>query len=75
MVAVTPAPLLPDEGSASVYRDVDRLSHALVAAFTAGISPISLLQAWQDWLLHAVHITGKAGRGLHQGGREACQVE
>ena len=57
--ARSPAPPLPDEGTPSVYRDVDRLSHALVAAFTAGISPISLLQAWQDWLLHLSTSPGK----------------
>ena len=54
-----PTPALPDEGTASVYRDVDRLSHAWFAAFTAGISPISLLQAWQDWLLHLSASPGK----------------
>lgn len=55
----SPAPPFPDEGTA--YRDVDRLSHALLAAFTAGISPISLLQAWQDWLLHLSASPGKQG--------------
>lgn len=44
--------VLPDEEAGGIYRDLDRLSHALLAAFTVGISPISLLQAWQDWLLH-----------------------
>ncbi|WP_245442094.1 PHA/PHB synthase family protein [Mesorhizobium hawassense] len=57
----SPAPPLPDEEGGSIYRDVDRLSHALVAAFTAGISPISLLQAWQDWLLHLSSSPGRQG--------------
>ena len=52
----------PDQEAESIYRDVDRLSHALLAAFTAGISPISLLQAWQDWLLHLSASPGKQGQ-------------
>lgn len=52
---------LPDDEAGSIYRDVDRLSHALLAAFTTGISPISLLQAWQDWLLHLSLSPGKQG--------------
>ncbi|WP_189478922.1 poly-beta-hydroxybutyrate polymerase N-terminal domain-containing protein, partial [Mesorhizobium sp. M1E.F.Ca.ET.063.01.1.1] len=52
---------LPDDEAGGIYRDVDRLSHALLAAFTAGISPISLLQAWQDWLLHLSSSPGKQG--------------
>lgn len=52
-------PPLPDEEAGGIYRDADRLSHALLAAFTAGISPISLLQAWQDWLLHLSTSPGK----------------
>lgn len=56
--AVSP---LPEQEAARIYRDVDRLSHALLAAFTAGISPVSLLQAWQDWLLHLAASPGKQG--------------
>jgi polyhydroxyalkanoate synthase len=42
-----------------VHRDVDRLFHAWLASLTFGISPISLLQAWQDWLLHLAASPGK----------------
>jgi polyhydroxyalkanoate synthase subunit PhaC len=45
--------------SASAYRDVDRLFHSVVAAANFGISPISLLQAWQDWALHLAFSPGK----------------
>ncbi|CDX56190.1 Poly(3-hydroxyalkanoate) polymerase family protein [Mesorhizobium plurifarium] len=58
-VASSCLPPCPDEEAWNIYRDVDRLSHALLAAFTAGISPISLLQAWQDWLLHLSSSPGK----------------
>ncbi|MDX8482432.1 alpha/beta fold hydrolase [Mesorhizobium sp. VK24D] len=52
---------LPAKEAGGIYRDVDRLSHALLTASTAGISPISLLQAWQDWLLHLSSSPGKQG--------------
>jgi Poly-beta-hydroxybutyrate polymerase N terminal len=43
----------------SVYRDADRFFHAATALLTLGISPISLLQAWQDWALHLATSPGK----------------
>ncbi len=51
----------PDNEAVGIYRDVDRLSHALLATATAGISPISLMQAWQDWMLHLALSPGKQG--------------
>ena len=42
-----------------VFRDADRLIHAALASLTFGISPISLLQAWQDWALHVAISPGK----------------
>lgn len=50
-------------GSASagrdVFRDVDRSHHAMLAGAFMGLSPISLLGAWQDWLLHLSLAPGK----------------
>ncbi len=43
----------------NAFRDIDRLFHAWIAAGTCGISPISLSQAWQDWLLHLAISPGK----------------
>jgi len=40
-------------------RDADRLIHAAIGAATGGISPISLMQAWQDWALHLAISPGK----------------
>jgi hypothetical protein len=40
-------------------RDADRLIHAALGAATGGISPISLMQAWQDWALHLAISPGK----------------
>jgi polyhydroxyalkanoate synthase subunit PhaC len=41
------------------YRDVDRLFHAALASMTSGISPVSLLGAWQDWIVHLIISPGK----------------
>jgi polyhydroxyalkanoate synthase len=41
------------------FRDVDRFHHAMLASAFMGISPISLLGAWQDWLLHLSLAPGK----------------
>lgn len=42
-----------------VFRDADRLFHAAATTASFGISPISLLQAWQDWALHLAVSPGK----------------
>ena len=46
-------------GSRDVFRDVDRFHHAMLASAFMGISPISLIGAWQDWLLHLSLAPGK----------------
>jgi len=43
----------------NVFRDVDRFHHAMLANAFLGLSPISLLGAWQDWLLHLSLAPGK----------------
>lgn len=40
-------------------RLADRLVHAAIGAATGGISPISLMQAWQDWAVHLAVSPGK----------------
>ncbi|EHK53259.1 poly-beta-hydroxybutyrate polymerase domain-containing protein [Mesorhizobium alhagi CCNWXJ12-2] len=42
-----------------VFRDADRLVHAALASMTFGISPASVVQAWQDWALHLDASPGK----------------
>jgi polyhydroxyalkanoate synthase len=62
-------------GADNVYRDADRLLHASAALLTLGISPISLLQAWQDWALHLAVSPGKqqelAAKGIEKFARLA----
>jgi polyhydroxyalkanoate synthase subunit PhaC len=41
------------------FRDVDRFHHAMLASAFMGISPISLIGAWQDWILHLSLAPGK----------------
>ncbi len=55
-------PALPGDTGESddeFYRIADRLHYAAIASVTLGISPISLLQAWQDWALHLSISPGK----------------
>ena len=43
----------------NVFRDIDRFHHATLASAFMGISPISLLGAWQVWLRHLSIAPGK----------------
>ncbi|WP_199823744.1 alpha/beta fold hydrolase [Labrenzia sp. OB1] len=52
----------------------DRFHHASLAAMTLGISPISLLQAWQDWILHLGISPGKQQQILRQLGRKQIRL-
>ena len=63
-VALKPIVEMPDsrpmpEKTADVFRDADRLVHAALASMTFGISPASIMQAWQDWALHLAASPGK----------------
>ena len=59
--AAAPAPphAADEWESENGYRIADRQFHAALAAFTLGFSPISLLKAWQDWMLHLAIAPGK----------------
>jgi polyhydroxyalkanoate synthase subunit PhaC len=46
-------------GANSRFLDADRQFHAALASMTFGFSPISLLEAWQDWALHLAVSPGK----------------
>jgi polyhydroxyalkanoate synthase len=53
-----PAPALAAEAS-PVFADADRLVHAAFAHAGSGVSPVSLLLAWQDWAMHLAMSPGK----------------
>jgi polyhydroxyalkanoate synthase len=57
-----------------LYRDADRVLHAAAAALTAGISPISLLQAWQDWALHLAVSPGKQQELIAKGFEKSVRL-
>lgn len=39
--------------------DLDRAAHAVVAAWTGGLSPASMMLAWLDWVMHLTVSPGK----------------
>jgi polyhydroxyalkanoate synthase len=44
------------------WAEVDQFTRALIAAFTAGISPLSLAAAYTDWATHLAFAPGKQGQ-------------
>lgn len=51
-------PEMTEEGDDSL-RNADQFVHAGLAWMSSGISQVSLLQAWQDWMLHLAISPGK----------------
>ena len=56
---VAPAAAPPSVGALPNFRTLDRLSRALFARATQGISPIALAETWADWALHLALAPGK----------------
>ena len=55
------------------WADLDRLTHALVASVTNGISPASLAQAFGDWALHLGLAPGKQGQLVEKMARKTLR--
>ena len=53
------APTPPSAGGLPNFRTLDRLSRALLARATQGISPVALAETWADWALHLASAPGK----------------
>src|SRR5690349_10033149 len=51
----------------------DRLFQAQEARFTGGISPVSMLLAYLDWLVHLSNTPGKQARLIEQAWRNVMQ--
>nr|WP_244327964.1 alpha/beta fold hydrolase [Roseibium sp. RKSG952] len=67
-------PLVKREATDDVYRIADRLHYAMIASTTLGISPISLMLAWQDWALHLAISPGKQQRILREFWRKQIRL-
>jgi polyhydroxyalkanoate synthase len=53
-------PSAPDRDVEQIgFRTLDHICHTALASTTSGISPISLLLAWQDWFMHLSIAPGK----------------
>ena len=70
------APGVVDEADEEqAFRDIDRLFHAWIAEGAFGISPISLYQAWQDWMLHLAFSPGKQRQVLIKGMEKFARLQ
>lgn len=67
----------PDAGAreGNDYRDLDHAFHAALAYATLGISPASLLQAWQDWAHHLAFAPGKQQEILAKGFEKVARLQ
>ena len=54
-----PAALPQSAGGPPNFRTLDRLSRALLARATQGISPFAVAETWADWALHLASAPGK----------------
>ena len=55
-----------ESAAESEYRVADRLFHAAIASATGGLSPISIAEAWHDWMLNLAISPGKQQELLAQ---------
>ncbi len=52
----------------------DRLFHAALARLTLGLSPVSLMQAYFDWLSHLISSPGKQSELLMKAARKSARL-
>lgn len=59
----------------SDYRVADRLFHAGIASATGGLSPISVAEAWHDWMLNLAVSPGKQQELLAKGIEKVARLQ
>ena len=72
--APTEAPVVTAGEEQNAYRDLDRLVRAAIGSATFAISPASLIQAWQDWVLHLAVSPGKQHEILAKGADKVARL-
>lgn len=56
------------------YQSLDRITRAMLARQTGGVSPYSILQAWSDWALHLSRAPGRQAELVERGFRNLFEV-
>ena len=58
-IGPTPVRRAKSESQPPNFRTLDRLTRALLARATQGISPVAVAETWADWALHLAAAPGK----------------
>lgn len=63
-----------DRSLSHPYQNLDRLSRAIVAKYSGGVSPFSIFQAWSDWAMHLSRAPGRQLELSEQAVRNAAKL-
>jgi polyhydroxyalkanoate synthase subunit PhaC len=63
-----------DDPSLPLAEALDRSFHYFISRFTLGLSPMAIMQAYFDWLVHVAGSPGKQAQLLHSGLRSSAQL-
>lgn len=67
-------PIVVDEAEAKQEHRLDRATHAAIARFSGGFSPMGLTEAWLDWAMHLSVSPQRLGEIAQAGAKEAARL-